>query len=242
MLNRITLAQRLWLWAMLASFLFFCAVGLAGTACTVPATACVVHDQRLMALEEFAEIGRRLDENRRLVLLAFNTTPAGSWYALMSVRSGCIWMPSRPTTRPLLRSGRKRSPSGEQAHADAFEAAYAEWLLELDSVLASLRLEDFRRRHGGVFGIGMPLGEQAMRALDGLREAQRVLTEQDYRAAERRYQWVLMAYLALAVLGVLAGGLTAFSVLRRLRRALPWPARAWARWLPGTCRARFPAG
>ncbi|CJL65325.1 Chemotaxis regulator BdlA [Streptococcus pneumoniae] len=222
MLNRITLAQRLWLWAMLASFLFFCAVGLGWHGLYQARDSLrVVHDQRLMALEEFAEIGRRLDENRRLVLLAFQYDPSGQLVRAHERPVG-VHLDAIEANNEAIAAlwAQAVTWSGEQAHADAFEAAYAEWLLELDSVLASLRLEDFRSDGMVAFlGIGMPLGEQAMRALDGLREAQRVLTEQDYRAAERRYQWVLMAYLALAVLGVLAGGLTAFSVLRRLRRA-----------------------
>lgn len=222
MLNRITIAQRLWLWAMLASFLFFCAVGLGWHGLYQARDSLrVVHDQRLRALEEFAEIGRRLDENRRLVLLAFQYDPSGQLVRAHERPVGVHLDAIEGNNEAIATLWAQAATwPGEQAHVEAFEAAYSEWLLELDSVLASLRLEDFRSDGMVAFlGIGMPLGEQAMRALDGLRQAQRALTEQDYRAAERRYQWVLMAYLALAVLGVLAGGLTAFSVLRRLRRA-----------------------
>jgi len=222
MLNRITIAQRLWFWAALASFLFYSAVALGWHGLYQARDSLrVVHDQRLRALEDFAEIARRLDENRRLVLLAFRYDPSGQLVRAHERPVG-VHLDAIEANNEAIAGlwAQAATWPGEQSHVEAFEAAYTEWLLELDSVLASLRLDDFRSDGMVAFlGLGMPLGEQAMRALDGMRQAQRALTEQDYRAAERRYQWVVMAYLALAVLGVVAGGLTAFSVLGRLRRA-----------------------
>lgn len=225
MLNRITIAQRLWLWALLASLLFFVAVALGWNGLYQARNSLKqVHDERLQALQNFAEIRQRLDENRRLVLLAFQFDPGGSLLLAhdrpVGVHLDAIEANNKSIDTLWQAYAGAVQSDAERALVEAFSSSYQQWLEELDSVVASLRLEDFRS--DGMLSflrVGMPFGEQASESLNQLQTYQREATAQDYLAAESRYRLTITGYLVLAVLGALAGSLTALSILRRLKWA-----------------------
>ncbi|TDF85952.1 methyl-accepting chemotaxis protein [Pseudomonas sp. H9] len=246
MFNSITIAQRLWFWALLASLLFFVAVALGWHGLYQARSSLKqVHDERLNALQTFAEVRQRLDDNRRLVLLAFQYDPKGT-LVLAHERPVAVQLDAIDANSRAIAGLWKTYLAGplserETALAKAFSSSYEEWLVELDSVAASLRLDDFRS--DGMLSflqVGMPLGEQASQALDQLQSYQRERTAQDYQAAEKRYRIALGAYLALAVLGVLAGSATALSTLRRLRLAFGVASEALRTIADGDLSRRVP--
>ncbi|MCU1717585.1 methyl-accepting chemotaxis protein [Pseudomonas sp. 5P_3.1_Bac2] len=225
MSRTITIAQRLWFWAALASGLFFAAVALGWYGLDQARNSLrLVHDERLAAIQEFNEVRDRLDDNLRLTLLAFQYDPAGTLVVahdrpivghLDAIKANDEQIEMAWTQRI-----KPRLAEADQEQGRLFEENYKEWQIELESVTASLRLGDFRTESMLSFlTAGMPFAEQAMQALQELQKNQAQLTAQEYGDAERRYRLSLIAYLALAVLGVFAGSVTALTTLRRLRRA-----------------------
>lgn len=225
MFDKITIAQRLWFWAVLASLLFFIAVALGWHGLYQARNSLKqVHDERLQALQTFAQIRQLLDENRRLVLLAFQYDPEGSLVLAhdrpVSVQLDAIAANNQSITDRWSAYTQTAMSETEQGLVQQFNTAYDEWAIELDAVMASLRLQDFRTDSMLSFlQAGMPFGQQASEALDQLQAYQRLQTAKDYQAAEGRYRLSVSGYVLLAILGALAGGVTALTTLRRLKRA-----------------------
>jgi methyl-accepting chemotaxis protein len=110
--------------------------------------------------------------------------------------------------------------SEEQQAADAFAAHYQAWKDELQILLETFRAGDFRLP--GILSflrMAEPEGDAAVLELGKLQAIQQAAAEHAYEAAQQRYRSTLLAYLALALFGVFAGSLTAFSTLTRLKRA-----------------------
>ncbi|MBS0349465.1 MAG: methyl-accepting chemotaxis protein [Proteobacteria bacterium] len=225
MFEKITIAQRLWLWALLSTALFLAAVAFGWYGLfEARETLRVVHEERLAALGRFETIQQKLQANRRLVLLAFQLDPEG----------GFARAHSRPLSHYLDEIERNNgqidalwkqyaaTPHGtEEARLEkAYVEAYRRWRSELDEVLAPLRMESFRLNNMTAFVQGgEPAGEAAAVALGALHDYQAAVTAQDYKAAGERYDSTVLAYITLAVIGALAGSLMAFGTLRRMRTA-----------------------
>ncbi len=225
MLGSITIAQRLWCWALLASVLFFSAVGLGWYGLQQARDSLrTVHDEHLAALLSFGEIERLLDENRRLMLLAFQFDPQGPLVVAHDRPVGAVLDTVEANSRRIAEvwGGYRQKSLGaeEQQAAQGFDDRYQAWLAEQEMMVETLRIGDYRT--GGMLSflrVGEPEGEAASHALADLRAIQEAGTAQAYAQAQHRYQSSVIAYLMLAVLGALAGGATAVSTLLRLRTA-----------------------
>ncbi|OMG61730.1 chemotaxis protein [Stutzerimonas balearica] len=225
MLGSITIAQRLWCWALLASVLFFSAVGLGWYGLQQARDSLrTVHDEHLAALLSFGEIERLLDENRRLMLLAFQFDPQGPLVVAHDRPVGAVLDTVEANSRRIAEvwGGYRQKSLGaeEQQAAQGFDDRYQAWLAEQEMMVETLRIGDYRT--GGMLSflrVGEPEGEAASHALADLRAIQEAGTAQAYAQAQQRYQASVIAYLMLAVLGALAGGATAVSTLLRLRSA-----------------------
>eukprot|EP01030_Chromulinospumella_sphaerica_P010226 gene10226-10033_t len=225
MFKAITIAQRLWLWALLATLLFalavlFGAYGLQQARDSLRA----INEDNLATLLMFGDIRQRLDESRRQVLLAIQQDPEGPLVAAFDRPVEATLSAIESNDRALTEvwaSYRLRTLNGEeQQAADAFDKHYQAWQEELGIFLDSLRAGDFRLP--GILSylrMAEPEGNAAMVELSKLQALQKASASQAYEAAQRRYRSTLLAYMALAVVGALAGSLTAFSTLRRLKRA-----------------------
>ncbi|WP_300650694.1 methyl-accepting chemotaxis protein [Pseudomonas sp.] len=226
MFKTITIAQRLWFWALLASVLFFTAVGCGWYGLQLARDSLkTVHDVHLGALLNFTEIQRRLEDNRRLALLAFQHDPEGALVvAHARPVSGLLDTieTNNQAIAKLWDDYRQRSLSAEeQRAADDFSEHYAAWLEELSVVVESMRAADFRTSWVLTFlRVGEPEGAAASQALGALRAFQEAGIGHAYQAAQVRYRLALAVYALLALVGAVAGSLTAYSTLRRLRRAL----------------------
>ena len=225
MLGSITIAQRLWCWALLASVLFFSAVGLGWYGLQQARDSLrTVHDEHLAALLSFGEIERLLDENRRLMLLAFQFDPQGPRVVAHDRPVGAVLDTVEANSRRIAEvwgAYRQKSLGAEeQQAAQGFDDRYQAWLAEQEMMVETLRIGDYRT--GGMLSflrVGEPEGEAASHALAELRAIQEAGTAHAYTQAQQRYQTSVIAYLMLAVLGALAGGATAVSTLLRLRTA-----------------------
>ena len=225
MFKAITIAQRLWLWALLATLLFVMAVVLGAYGLHQARDSLrAINEDNLATLLIFGDIEHRLDESRRLVLLAIQHDPEGPLMSAfdrpVEVTLGAIEGNDRSLAE-VWASYRQRSLSDEeQQAADAFDKHYQAWSEELAILLESLRAGDFRL--SGILSflrMAEPEGNAAVAELGKLQALQKADAAQAYETAQRRYRSTLLAYLVLAMVGGLAGSLTAFSTLRRLKRA-----------------------
>ena len=225
MFKSITIAQRLWFWALLSSFLFFSAVGLGWYGLQQARDSLrTVHDEHLAALLAFGEIERHLNENRRLMLLAFQFDPEGALVVAHDRSVEAVLEAIEANSRRIAERWddyqQKPLAAEEQQAAEVFDQHYQAWLAEQDLMIETLRIGDYRT--SGMLSflrVGEPEGEAASRALADLRAFQEAGTALAYAAAQQRYRASGMAYVLLAVLGALAGGITAVSTLLRLRKA-----------------------
>ena len=225
MFKAITIAQRLWLWALLATLLFVMAVLLGAYGLQQARDSLrAINEDNLATLLMFGDIEHRLGESRRQVLLAIQQDPEGPLVAAfdrpVETTLSAIESNDRAMTE-IWSSYRQRSLTlEEQQAADAFDKHYRAWLDELGILLESFRAGDFRLP--GILSflrMAEPEGNAAVAELSKLQAFQKASAAQAYEAAQQRYRSTLLAYLALAVVGGLAGSLTAISTLRRLKRA-----------------------
>ncbi|MGF0238841.1 methyl-accepting chemotaxis protein [Rhodococcus sp. IEGM1300] len=225
MFKAITIAQRLWLWALLATLLFVMAVVLGAYGLHQARDSLrAINEDNLATLLMFGDIEHRLDESRRLVLLAIQHDPEGPLMSAfdrpVEVTLGAIESNDR-SLGEVWASYRQRSLSdAEQQAADAFDKHYQAWSEELAILLESLRAGDFRL--SGILSflrMAEPEGNAAVAELGKLQALQKADAARAYETAQRRYRSTLLAYLVLAMVGGLAGSLTALSTLRRLKRA-----------------------
>jgi methyl-accepting chemotaxis protein len=225
MFKAITIAQRLWLWALLATVLFVLAVVLGAYGLQQARDSLrTINEDNLATLLIFGDIEHRLDESRRQVLLAIQQDPEGPLVAAFDRPVEVTLSAIESNNRALAEAWanyRQRALSGEALQAvDAFDKHYQAWQDELGIFLDSLRAGDFRLP--GILSflrMAEPEGTAAVAELSKLQGLQKADAAQAYEVAQRRYRSTLLAYLALAVMGGLAGSLTAFSTLRRLKRA-----------------------
>ncbi|MFD2642701.1 methyl-accepting chemotaxis protein [Pseudomonas japonica] len=225
MFKSITIAQRLWLWALLATALFVAAVGFGVYGLQQARDSLrTINEDNLATLLSFGEIQHRLDESRRLALLAVLHDPEGPLMAAfdrsVELTLGSIDANNRELSR-LWGAYRQRQLSAEElAVATAFDEHYGTWSEELGILMESLRAGDFRLP--GIISflrVAEPAGSAAGAELGKLQALQQSAAELAYEAAQQRYRNTVLAYLLLGVLGVVAGSATALTTLTRLRRA-----------------------
>ncbi|WP_110971639.1 methyl-accepting chemotaxis protein [Pseudomonas huaxiensis] len=225
MFKAITIAQRLWIWALLATLLFVAAVGFGVYGLQQARDSLrTINEDNLATLLTFGEIQHRLDESRRQALLAVLQDPDGPLMAAfdrsVEVTLGTIEANGQAVTQRWSEYRQRDLSAEEQQVAEAFESHYAVWVEELTILLESLRAGDFRLP--GIISflrVAEPAGSAAGVELGKLQALQQAAAEQAYEAAQRRYQRTVLAYLLLGVVGVVVGSATALTTLGRLRRA-----------------------
>mgnify|MGYP003666560466 CR=1 FL=1 len=221
--GRLSLSQRLWVWASFATLIFYVAValGLYGMHAARESLATVYAD-RMLPIMQLDNIGYRLNENRRLVVLAFlarqrdelGATPADVHLDAIGRNRGEIdrlWAAYLETFMT--------EEEGELARS--FETRRDAWLGKLGEALGAIRegradsstLDRFVEA-------GHIEGEMAMQALHALTDYQAEATAAEHRAAEDRYRTTQAIFIALVVIGAIAGTLTALFTLRRIRSGL----------------------
>lgn len=225
MFKAITIARRLWLWALLATLLFIVAVLLGAYGLQQARDSLrAINEDNLATLLLFGDLQHRLDESRRQALLAVQHDPEGPLVAAFD-RPVEVTLSAIESNNVALAatwaSYRQRALSGAELQAaEAFDQHYRAWQEELGILMESLRAGDFRL--SGILSflrMAEPEGTAAVIELGKLQALQKASAAQAYEAAQQRYRATLLAYLALAVIGGLLGSLTAFSTLRRLKRA-----------------------
>ena len=225
MFKAITIAQRLWIWALLATLLFVAAVGFGVYGLQQARDSLrTINEDNLATLLTFGEIQHRLDESRRQALLAVLQDPEGPLMAAfdrsLEVTLGTIEANGQAVTQRWSEYRQRDLSAEEQQVAEAFESHYAVWVEELTILLESLRAGDFRLP--GIISflrVAEPAGSAAGVELGKLQALQQAAAEQAYEAAQQRYQRTVLAYLLLGVVGVVVGSATALTTLGRLRRA-----------------------
>ena len=221
---RLSIAARLLLWASLASLLFYVAVAMGWYGLKLSRDSLrAVHAEQLVAIRETTEIQRLLDDNRRLVLIAFQYDPDGK-LAIAHDRSMSVYLDEiRANGEEIERLWAafilRELDANEQELVSSFEEHYQLWLEDLGAMLALLEIEDF-----GVNGmraflqVGAEEGRLARVDLTALRAYQEEKTEAGFLLAEQRYRLTVGIYLALALVGLVLGGSVGVLTLYRLRR------------------------
>ncbi|MBA4741714.1 MAG: MCP four helix bundle domain-containing protein [Azoarcus sp.] len=221
--GRLSLSQRLWIWASFATLIFYVAValGLYGMH-AARASLATVYADRMLPVMQLDDIGYRLNENRRLVVLAFLARQRDE-------------LGATPAEVHLDAIGRNRSEidrlwaayletfltAEEQQLASDFETRRDAWLGKLGEAVSAIRegradtatLDRFVEA-------GHIEGEMAMQALHALTDYQAEVTAAEHQDAEDRYHATQAIFIALVVIGAIAGTLTALFTLRRIRSGL----------------------
>ena len=245
MFTRLSIAQRLWIWAALASGLFFIAVLMGWYGLDQARSSLSNGYQQRLAMDDMAQLHRLLDDNRRLALIAFQYDPQGTLMLAhdrpLATHLDVIDANSARIDTLWQEHIKPRLPEQSQRFVAAFEENYQEWLIELEAVSASLRLNDFRTESMLSFlTAGMPFGEAALAALADLQHQQTQVAEQEFHQAEARYHATLGAYALLAIIGAVLGGLTAWSTLSRLQEAFALAKVSLARIAEGDLAHEVP--
>jgi methyl-accepting chemotaxis protein len=221
---RISIATRLLLWAGLASALFYIAVALGWYGLKVSRDSLrAVQDEQLTVIARTTEIEQLLDENRRLVLIAFQYDPEGK-LSIAHDQTMAIYLEQIRANSGRIEGLRgifaQRPLDGrEQQLVELFDGHYQLWLEDLDAMLALLEIEDFGVRGMRAFlQVGAEEGRLAREALAQLRSYQQEKAEAGFVQAERRYRLTVGGYLALAITGLVLGSVTGILTLARLRR------------------------
>lgn len=228
---RISIATRLLLWAGLASVLFYTAVALGWYGLQLSRDSLrAVQDEQLTVIAGTTDIEQLLDENRRLVLIAFQYDPDGKLSIAhdqaMSVHLEQIRGNSARIEELRSLFARRAQDAREQELVTRFEEHYQLWLEDLDAMLALLEIEDFRVVGMRSFlQVGAEEGRLAREALAQLRSYQQEKAEAAFLQAERRYRLTVGGYLALALVGLVLGSVTGILTLARLRRGFGIAAR-----------------
>ena len=221
---RISIATRLLLWAGLASALFYIAVALGWSGLQLSQDSLrAVQDEQLTVIAGTTDIEQLLDENRRLVLIAFHYDPDGKLSIAHDQAMSFYLEQIRANSERIeaLRGIFAQRPldQRERQLLAQFEDHYQLWLEDLDAMLALLEIEDFRVVGMRAFlQVGAEEGRQARAALAQLRGYQQEKAEAGFIQAERRYAVTVGAYLALAIAGLVLGSVTGIHTLVRLRR------------------------
>ena len=220
---RMSIAARLLLWAGLASVLFYLAVALGWYGLQSSRDSLrAVQAEQLSVISRTTEIEHLLDDNRRLVLIAFQYDPAGK-LSIAHDRAMSFYLDEIRANSVKIEQLRaffsQRSLDvQEQELVAKFEAHYQLWLEDLDAMLALLEIEDF-----GVNGmraflqLGAEEGRLARVTLGELRAHQQQKAEAAFVLAEQRYRLTLGIYLTLAIVGLVLGSITGVLTLARLR-------------------------
>jgi methyl-accepting chemotaxis protein len=218
-----SIAARLLLWAGLASVLFYLAVALGWYGLQSSRDSLrAVQTEQLTVISRTTEIEHLLDDNRRLVLIAFQYDPAGRLSSAhdrtISVYLDEIRANSVKIEQLRAVFSQRSLDAQEQELLAKFEAHYQLWLEDLDAMLALLEIEDF-----GVNGmraflqLGAEEGRLARATLGELRTHQQQKAEAAFVLAEQRYRLTLGIYLTLAIVGLVLGSMTGVLTLARLR-------------------------
>ena len=221
---RMSIAARLLLWAGLASVLFYTAVALGWYGLQSSRDSLrAVQAEQLTVISRTTEIEHLLDDNRRLVLIAFQYDPDGK-LSIAHDRAMSLYLEEiRANSARIegLRAVFQQRPLDEQEQQllARFEEHYQFWLEDLDAMLALLEIEDFRVNGMRAFlQVGAEEGRLARVALAELRTHQQQKAEAGFLLAERRYRLTVGIYLTLAVVGLILGSITGVMTLARLRR------------------------
>lgn len=221
---RMSIAARLLLWAALASLLFYVAVALGWYGLQSSRDSLhAVQAEQLTVISRTTEIERVLDDNRRLVLIAFQYDPEGK-LSIAHDRAMSVYLDEiRANSVRIegLRTVFNQRPldAREQELVAQFEEHYQLWLEDLDAMLALLEIEDFRVNGMRAFlQVGAEEGSQARVALAALRTHQQQKADAEFLLAEQRYRRTVGIYLALAAAGLVLGSITGVQTLARLRR------------------------
>ncbi|MDX5364748.1 MAG: methyl-accepting chemotaxis protein [Pseudazoarcus pumilus] len=220
---RLSLSQRLWIWAGLATLIFYVAVGLGlhGLQAARNSLHTVLHD-RLVPIQQLDEIGYRLNENRRIVVLAHLALKRND----LGATPPEVHLDSIARNRDeidRLWSGylQTRLDDAERGLARHFETARDAWLARLGEAVGAIRegRSDDWTLDAFIEASNIE-GEQTILALRALTDHQAQATAAEQQAAEQRYQSTLWVFITLIVTGAVAGTLTALFTLRRIRRGL----------------------
>ena len=221
--GQLSLSQRLWVWAGFATLIFYIAVGLGlhGLQAARNSLDTVYHD-RLIPIQQLDEIGYRLNENRRIVVLAHLALKRNDLGATPpEVHLESIARNRAEIDRLWSAYLQTHQDDAERALAAAFETSRDVWLGKLGEAVTAIRegrSDDWTL--DAFIEAGNVEGEQAILALHALTDYQAQATAAEQQAAEQRYQQTLWVFIGLIVTGAVAGTLTALFTLRRIRRGL----------------------
>jgi len=218
MLNRLSIAQRLWSISILSGALFFIAVvvGLQGMKAARDSLNTVYLD-RAVPLRDLAEMSNIINENYGHVLRGFQHDPANPLNTLhdhpASVHTDAVRASKARLDELWNKYMATYLTDEEKRLADDFAQKRAAWVEKLMGGVAAIDSGQFGLEAMAVFlKAGREERKAALDALDALRDLQTRVAKEEFEAAEARYETDLLLFGVLVVIGVVGVlGMTWFT-------------------------------
>ncbi|MDP2962476.1 MAG: PAS domain S-box protein [Sulfurimicrobium sp.] len=223
MLKKLTISQHFLFWAAFTTLLFYVAVFLGWTGLGVARDSLkTVHDEHMVRTVQLVEMANELNENRTLVIRAFQHDPKDSLSRfhdhpisehLEAIRA------NREDISQLWTAYAAGEHAGDERLLMAdFVGKRNAWLNRLNETVAALERGDFSDKIKlNYLGAGRVEGEEAFAALTALRGYQEKRVAAASLEAEAHFDQGRAAFMLLLILGAVITSWTAVTTLRRLR-------------------------
>jgi len=226
MFDNLKIAHRLWFIALLAASLFFIAV-IAGYLGMVAAEKSLktVFEDRALPMQQLARVGKIIEENYRLTLLAFQHDPASPLHSVhdhpASTHLEAITKHNEEVDAIWAKFSATALSDAEKALAADFTEKRSAWDAKVAEAGKGVAAGNFSPDTMARFlKAGSGERKSAQAALDKLMAYQATVARQEYEAAQARDSRMLWLYGVLIVIGV-AGVLgTSVLTIRHITRSL----------------------
>jgi aerotaxis receptor len=232
MLERITIAQRLWAWAAFATAIFYTAAALGWFGLAAARDSLKrVYDDRMVPVMEMTQFRELLNANRVELLLALQHDPKGTYITVHDHPANLHLDKITTNTVELDRLfGELRmnfqKDDAKQLFA-TFEASRNAWLTKTKESVTALQAGDFSPAvAAALLAAGRVEFRATIEALQALADHETEAARREYQSADDRYTTTRAILIALIVIGAILGTLMAALTLRRLQSGLAQANRA----------------
>ncbi|MFZ5484027.1 MAG: methyl-accepting chemotaxis protein [Pseudomonadota bacterium] len=220
----LSIAQRLWVWALVSFLSFILAIGLGMTSLKAARDSLkTVHDDRMVPTMQLSEIGILLAENQRQVLLAFQHDPGGALAEIhdhaISMHLDSIKTNAARLTQLWEAYMATYLTEEEKALAKTFAEQRDRWLAGLQKAVAAIEAGDFSQAVMADFlAAANRDGKAVIEALMHLEEYQKKIAHAEFQAAEASYDRNFTWLAVLFVVTLLFSAWVGITTMRRFKQ------------------------
>jgi len=226
MLERITIAQRLWAWAAFATAIFYTAAALGWFGLAAARDSLKrVYDDRMVPVMEMTQFRELLNANRVELLLALQHDPKGTYITVHDHPANLHLDKIATHTAELDRLFGELRMNFQKDDAKQlfamFKASRNAWLTKTKESVTALQAGDFSPAvAAALLAAGRVEFRATIEALQALADHETEAARREYQSADDRYTTTRAILIALIVIGAILGTLMAVLTLRRLQSGL----------------------